>query len=213
MITSMDPTVAAAWIALIPEAAALLLVTVVLVLNRHRFADLLGRVSKVGVGGIEISLATAELKRAKHDEPVSDDQATVLGARISRAAELVRRARLLWVDDQPANNQYERRYLRSAGMTIVNATTTDDALRVLDEFDFDVVITDMSRPESATAGLDLARRMRSAGHDQPVVAYVGRVDRGKPTPVELFGITARPDDLVHLILDALERTPLASSAG
>lgn len=42
--------------------------------------------------------------------------------------------------------------------------------------------------------------------DCPVVFYVGEVDPKKGTPVYAFGLTNRPDELVHLILDILERT-------
>ena len=41
-----------------------------------------------------------------------------------------------------------------------------------------------------------------------VVFYVGRVDRAAGVPAGSFGITNRPDELLHLVMDALERCRL-----
>ena len=56
-----------------------------------------------------------------------------------------------------------------------------------------------------TAGMQLVQAMRSSGFDQPVVAYVGQIDRTRGTPPGLSGLTDRPDELVHLLIDVLER--------
>ncbi len=38
-----------------------------------------------------------------------------------------------------------------------------------------------------------------------MIFYIGVVDPNKGVPVQAFGITNRPDELLHLTLDALER--------
>ena len=40
----------------------------------------------------------------------------------------------------------------------------------------------------------------------PLIFYVSVRDEEKPLPVGAFGLTNRPDVLVHLVIDALERT-------
>ena len=37
-------------------------------------------------------------------------------------------ARVLWVDDRPANNEYERRALEALGLRVDISTSTEDAL-------------------------------------------------------------------------------------
>lgn len=199
-------------IAALVSATPLLLATGVLaaLAIRHRSAlsSMLERTNRIGVAGVfDLELDTDAIKDAREDAPLTNEQATAVDRRVQRAAELLQGARLLWVDDAPGGNLQERRYLRSAGMVVVNATATAEALTELNRFDFDVVITDMDRPESATAGTDLVVAMRAAGHWQLVIGYIGRVDPALGTPVEFFGITDRPDQLVHLIIDALERVP------
>jgi len=39
----------------------------------------------------------------------------------------------------------------------------------------------------------------------PVIFYIGYPDPSKGVPPHAFGITHRPDELLHLIMDALER--------
>jgi hypothetical protein len=39
-----------------------------------------------------------------------------------------------------------------------------------------------------------------------VIFYVGRLDPGAERPAGSFGITNRPEELLHLVLDVLERT-------
>lgn len=54
--------------------------------------------------------------------------------------------------------------------------------------------------------------LRDAGYRGPIIYYVGSADPSRPVPVGAFGLTARPDELLHLVMDALERraTPVAA---
>jgi hypothetical protein len=47
--------------------------------------------------------------------------------------------------------------------------------------------------------------MRTAGHREPVVFCILNLDPGRGTPGDAVGITNRPDELIHLVLDGLER--------
>jgi hypothetical protein len=47
--------------------------------------------------------------------------------------------------------------------------------------------------------------LRSAAPDTPVVFCVGAVDQHRGPPMGSDGITDRPDELLHLVLDVLER--------
>ena len=200
-------TIIAAIIAIVPLTLAFVVVGWVALTHRKAVAAMLERASKVGVAGVfELELDTQSIKEAREDAPLTDEQATALDRRIAKSKDLVAGSRILWVDDSPLNNRMERKYLRSAGVTVVNATTTEQALVELEKFDFDIVFTDILRPHDPRAGLDMVSAMRAAYHRQPVIAYVGYVDPSRGTPPELFGMADRPDELINLYLDALERS-------
>jgi hypothetical protein len=71
-----------------------------------------------------------------------------------------------------------------------------------------MIISDIDRayPEpNPRAGLDMLPRLAEAGVHLPVVFYVGRLDPAAGVPPGAFGVTNRPDELLNLTLDALER--------
>lgn len=73
--------------------------------------------------------------------------------------------RILWVDDRPRNNAYEVAGLEDEGHRVLQVTSTDQALDQLSGSRFDVVLSDMGRPEGRDAGLDLLKRLREAGSE------------------------------------------------
>jgi CheY-like chemotaxis protein len=126
-------------------------------------------------------------------------------ARASLVASLIQGKRVLWVDDQPANNFYERVALTQMGLVVDLALSTAEAIHSLRYLKPDLILSDMARQGKQDAGLDFLTVLRAEGLEAPVVFYVGQVDRGRPTPESAFAMTDRPDELLHLVLDVLER--------
>lgn len=114
-------------------------------------------------------------------------------------------AQILWVDDHPENNLNERRMLRQLNTEIDMVTNSEEALRILDNAKYDVVLSDMARGQDPLAGLDFLQKLREFDRSTPVIFYIGVIDLDKGVPGRAFGITNRPDELLHLILDVLER--------
>lgn len=84
--------------------------------------------------------------------------------------------RILWVDDRPDANVYEKAALADlGGVQIRTAASTREGLRALKLSDFDVVISDIHRMENEReipdAGLQFARRVREQGYEVPIVFY------------------------------------------
>jgi hypothetical protein len=53
----------------------------------------------------------------------------------------------------------------------------------------------------------LVREQGRAPDDRlPIIFYIGRYDPTAGTPAGAFGITNRPDQLIHLAIDALAQT-------
>lgn len=118
----------------------------------------------------------------------------------------MRFAQILWVDDNPQNNIYEREALQILGSNVDVATSTAEGLLALQSKVYDLVVSDMLRGNNPNEGLTLLEEMRNGRFPQRMVFYVGRVDPKRGTPEGAFGITHRPDELLHLIMDILERT-------
>ncbi len=84
--------------------------------------------------------------------------------------------RVLWVDDHPQNNIYEKRFFENHRLAVHNVTGSADALRLLAMYDYDVVISDMGRGEDRLAGLKLASEMRARKDRTPLLIYTVRPD-------------------------------------
>jgi CheY-like chemotaxis protein len=134
--------------------------------------------------------------------------------RANRERSLLDGAELLWVDDVPSHNRNEGRMLRSFGAVITFACSTDEALAALRNAEeqlqpFHLILSDISRgpPDSEDdAGIRMLQRLHAERVFLPVVFYIAKPDLTKGTPPGAIGVTNRPDQLLHLVLDGLART-------
>ena len=134
----------------------------------------------------------------------SKDRERVLN-RAREHLDIFRGAEILWVDDHPENNRNERKMFHQLMAEIDIAETTEQALDMTQKADYDLILSDMARGDNATAGLQFLQQFREQDEATPVIYYVGHFDRNLGVPGQAFGITNRPDELLHLTLDALER--------
>jgi hypothetical protein len=74
---------------------------------------------------------------------------------------------------------------------------------------FHILLSDISRdlppPPNPRGGLDMLAAFRAQGITLPVIFYVGQFKADAGTPADGFGITDRPDILLTLVGEALER--------
>jgi CheY-like chemotaxis protein len=124
------------------------------------------------------------------------------------------RARVLWVDDRPANNEQERALLRRDGIVFDNVVSTAEAIAQLQGATYDLVITDLGRAGSSdlssVAGAELLAHPVIASGGPPVIVYGGPgVDRWaeRLTSAGAFGVTASRARLLQLARQALGRAP------
>ncbi|MCS7483030.1 TIR domain-containing protein [Umezawaea endophytica] len=142
--------------------------------------------------------------------------ASDVAGRILRGAEVTSRIsegesedwkrRVLWVDDRPLNNRHERGAFESFGIEFALASSTDEAVEVLEGERFAAVISDMGRPESPRAGYELLEKIRDRGNVTPFFLYSGSdsprhrreaLDRGAQ------GVTNVADELIDMVTAAL----------
>jgi CheY-like chemotaxis protein/AcrR family transcriptional regulator len=137
--------------------------------------------------------------------PLSPAAATPALRRLRRNAQAIARSTILWVDDRPEWSRHEEQTLTRLGASVVRATSTAEAISFVGGVTPDVVVSDIARPESDRAGLEGLPEIRRTFPGVPVIFYVGHLDPKKPAPEGSFGITSSPEDLMHLILDVVER--------
>jgi len=116
---------------------------------------------------------------------------------------------VLWVDDRPEANVYERARLTEEGRRVVRAESTLSALqRLHTDGPFSVIVSDMSRVEQGgrlnlRAGLDLLHELRDSGDNTPIVFY--STSRSlEPVRAELeqagnVSFTTSPSELMRLL--------------
>jgi CheY-like chemotaxis protein len=81
------------------------------------------------------------------------------------------RNQLLWVDDRPGNNTYERQAFEALGLQFTLAVSTDEALEKLAQAKFAAIISDMGRQEGPREGYVLLDRLRKDGDRTPFFIY------------------------------------------
>lgn len=190
-----------------------LVVILIKVFYRPIRDDLLPRLGSLEAGNVKLSFVRdsidAAIKLAEKspqwnvDIPAEEKEKAV--KRAKKNQDLFRGAKLLWVDDFPENNINERQMFQQLGVVIDLSKNTEDALEILNRANYDLVISDMARDNSPTAGLDLIAKLRAKGNKTPLIFYLGVIDRTKAVPAGAFGLTNRPDELLHLALDVLAR--------
>jgi CheY-like chemotaxis protein len=115
--------------------------------------------------------------------------------------------RILWVDDKPTNNQYEKEAFEALGLQVTDAVSTDAALALLQRQKYDLIISDMDRPEGARAGYDLLAKIKEQKITTPLIFYSGSVSAGQRAEAQkagAFASTNFPDELVRFAAQALK---------
>jgi CheY-like chemotaxis protein len=107
------------------------------------------RIRSLKAAGIEIMLHQAQMDRAVETvkgqgKEISDDHLRSLLKRFEPQIEQTEGSRILWIDDSPYNILGERRLLRTLGLEIVMAESSETAREYLRrDGDFDLIISDM----------------------------------------------------------------------
>jgi CheY-like chemotaxis protein len=187
--------------------------------------------TKLGLGptGVSMEFAEAKLDEATRRGPggpgnrIGEAAKRTVIIRLERNAELIARSRILWVDDHPENNTPVVDLLKRVGAAVDLSTTNADAIELLGTSPYDVIVTDVGREDegenSELKGLDLATAVFERW-GQKVILFTGRFDPTRVPNMDesgrlqiarkvddyVFGRANRFDEVLHLILDQVERT-------
>ena len=125
--------------------------------------------------------------------------------RIRRNRDLLQGSRVLWFDDRPDTLANEVRLLQQLGVEVEMVVALGDALGHLKMGSFDLLVSDIARPDGQSNGLATLQTLHDHYPDIPAIFYIGNFNVQDGVPAGAFGITNRPDELLHLLLDVLER--------
>jgi CheY-like chemotaxis protein len=204
----MDSDVAVEVIRILPSILWIVFFAVLVALFQKPIREqLLPRLGGFSAFGVSLTFLREELDRAveQRTAQVSQGDRSLVLRRAQAVADALQDGQILWVDDEPENNAYERRILRSFGVLIDPARSTDEALAMLRGGQYHAVISDMTRGGAPHAGLQLLEHMREEGLYRWFIIYAGHFDPAKGIPPYVFGMTDRPDHLLHYVMDVLER--------
>lgn len=114
-----------------------------------------------------------------------------------------RPARVLWVDDNPANNETERALLRKDGIVFDNVVSTAEAIEQLKNESYDLVITDLGRRQSSdgssTAGASFIDQAALRDGGPPVIVYASAWGLRHEADLRRRGAKVVTDDFQQLI--------------
>lgn len=175
------------------------------------------QLEKIFAGAVSLVRAGEERGSPVVDQAAgAEDRALDAAGHVLRAADAashigrepgdVWRRRILWVDDRPDNNIYERQVFESLGLTFELALSTDEALERLKDSRYGAIISDMGRPEGTREGYRLLEAVRASDRVTPFFIYASSnkpehkreaAERGAQ------GSTNGASELVELVTQAL----------
>lgn len=145
-----------------------------------------GRFSRMSVGPFTFELqreeaivATAAAARdwqTRSPAPpvdVSRIRAKLASIFTPEAADQLTGKSILWVDDNPQNNELAVRALRKLALDVEQVVSTEEALGRMQHRRFDLVISDMGRGSNMRAGYDLLAALRNRGDTVPFLIFAG----------------------------------------
>jgi len=217
--TSLPPQGQTALVYFLVSFPVLVLVAFYLLVTRH--ADKLygprdyrdeENFVRVLTGGAYLAAAAARRTTAGA-EPVSPRQIRSASRELSRLRGLSAErgnGRILWVDDHPTNNLYERKAFEALGVSVDIALSTTEALHKLERsaIPYDVIISDMGRAEGPREGYALLTEVRRLGYATPLFIYTGSSSlehRREAAERGAQGSTNDPWELSELVTEALQK--------
>lgn len=114
--------------------------------------------------------------------------------------------KILWVDDRPDNNVYERQAFESMGLEFALALSTQEALQALSTRKFAAIISDMGRKEGPREGYVLLEAVRAVDKSIPFFIYAGSRAPAHQREAALRGAqgtTNIAEELVEMVTRAL----------
>ncbi|MEU4540284.1 response regulator [Streptosporangium sp. NPDC023825] len=205
---------------IVPSLLWILFALVVFFSLRRPFLEtIVPRITSIGALGVEVTLTEVERLLNKVAENASGEKESNSATtranrravlhRLEHAANYLKGGRILWVDDIPSNNQYLTEMFRELDMKVDQATSTSEALNLLNRSSYDLVISDIHRGKDGQAGIKMLHNFREQGINLPVLVHADHFDPRLGVDPMIFGYTPQYDELIHYVIDVMERVRLS----
>jgi hypothetical protein len=205
----MDTDVVVALIQIAPGVFWVLLAAILVALFFRPIRDhLLPRMRNLNIFGVEATFVRARMDRAiaARSARVSDGERAHAVRRVCRLSSVFHGATVLWADAAPSRTSDERAMLLRAGVSIEVSRSRDKALALFTQGSHDVMIVTLRPRRGQAAILKLVAEAARQVPGRPIILYAYPGYDTDATPPGAFAITDRPDELLHCVADALERT-------
>ncbi len=120
-----------------------------------------------------LAAASTKLQTNSAESDIQNIVETVQHASPAKYTENGWRNNILWVDDRPDNNRYERKAFEAMGLKFTLALSTNEALEILSKQRFAAIISDMGRREGPREGYVLLDTVRKKDSSTPFFIYAG----------------------------------------
>lgn len=157
---------------------------------------------------IDLLQATQQKDGSNANASASTDVVQIARAAQNAAAVSLQGKKVLWVDDNPARNAYERSALEQLGIAFITATNTAEAEALLRERSFDLVITDFARRDDPKGGYALLGLVKGLNPKLPVIIYSSSGNPKHEAEAKsngAFAETNQPQVLFNAAIQALQR--------
>lgn len=112
--------------------------------------------------------------------------------------------KILWVDDRPNNNEFERKIFEHEGIAFDLALSTNEALEYLKKNKYLAIISDMGRKEGDQEGYVLLDKLRKIDKNIPLFFYAGsNLEEHKKMALErgAQGSTSNGAELYNMVMN------------
>lgn len=144
--------------------------------------------------------------KTKHKIILDPHATEILFNRMSKVKNRHLNFNLLWIDDHPHTIGNEVMLLEAIGANIDHAADTETALTQMATGNYSVILSDLVRQGDHAEGVRLLPILQEQSTDLPIIFYSQNIDWSRGTPPYAFGLAALPSDLLHLVMDVLDRT-------
>ncbi len=200
-------------IKIIPSILWFLFSIIVIFLFSSSIRELLPRLGRIKSSGIEFEFLAKQIdsaiefaeKTPKWNIEISQLEKDNILKRINLNSDYFENKNFAWIDDEPENIINEISLLKMLKVKIdifkCNSSFLED--KNVDS-KYDLVLSDILRKDINESGLNLLES-NLIKNKIPIIFYIGEYDNKLGVPKKAFGITNKPNELFHLIIDVLNR--------
>jgi CheY-like chemotaxis protein len=137
---------------------------------------------------------------------LSEAQKNALFTRMATVKDRKTPIKALWFDDDfGAPELSEMRLIRALNVQLDRVFDENLVEKMISEAPYDLIISDMKRGGNSKAGIEFLQKLVAQNQRIPMIFYLIAHTESRGTPPFAFGITNNPSELVHLVMDIIER--------